>query len=228
LIPGPAPTLQPIARTFIKNGDRSKPLVALTFDMCQKPELPSWFDQGIYDALTQAQAPATFFMGGDWMRTHVAETRLLAGNPLFELGNHSWSHPDMSQLATEAEMSAEVIKTQDMMYQITGRQPRLFRLPSGLYTNIVLDVIAKHGLTTIQWDADTADPVPSNDAQNIVKLVKERTQNGSIILMHANGRGWHTAEALPGMIRYLRGAGYCLVTVPQLIGMDPAPETCGG
>jgi peptidoglycan/xylan/chitin deacetylase (PgdA/CDA1 family) len=147
---------------------------------------------------------------------------------LFELGNHSWSHPDMPALATEAEMSAEILKTQDMMYQLTGRQPRLFRLPAGLYNNIVLDVVAEHGLTTIQWDADTADPVGDNDAQNIVKLVKERTQNGSIILMHANGRGWHTAEALPEMIRYLRGAGYCLVTVGQMIGMDAVPETCGG
>jgi peptidoglycan-N-acetylglucosamine deacetylase len=227
LVAGPAPTLVPIAMTFIRNGDRTKPLVALTFDLCQKPELPSWFDQGIYDALTDAQVPATFFLGGDWMRTHVAQTRLLAGNPLFELGNHSWSHPDMPDLATEDEMSAEILKTQDIMYQLTGRQPRLFRPPSGKYNDIVLDVVARHGLMTIQWDADTADPVPDNDAQNIVKLVRERTQNGSIILMHANGRGWHTAEALPVMIKYLRGAGYCLVTVPQLIGLDPTPAACG-
>jgi peptidoglycan/xylan/chitin deacetylase (PgdA/CDA1 family) len=33
--------------------------------------------------------------------------------------------------------------------------------------------------------------------------------------MHANGRGWHTGEALPEIIKYLRGQGYCLVTVPH-------------
>jgi peptidoglycan/xylan/chitin deacetylase (PgdA/CDA1 family) len=81
---------------------------------------------------------------------------------------------------------------------------------------------------TIQWDADTADPVPDNSADNILKLVTERVQNGSIVLMHANGHGWHTAEALPAIIEYLRGQGYCLVTVSQLIGLKPIPEDCKG
>jgi peptidoglycan/xylan/chitin deacetylase (PgdA/CDA1 family) len=57
-------------------------------------------------------------------------------------------------------------------------------------------------------------------------LVKDRVQNGSIILMHANGRGWHTAEALPDIIEYLRGEGYCLVTVSQLLELEPPPEEC--
>src|SRR5688572_31206590 len=54
---------------------------ALTFDLCQKPELPSWFDQGIVNVLTEYDVPATFFMGGDWMRTRVEETLMLASNP---------------------------------------------------------------------------------------------------------------------------------------------------
>jgi peptidoglycan/xylan/chitin deacetylase (PgdA/CDA1 family) len=42
--------------------------------------------------------------------------------------------------------------------------------------------------------------------------------------MHANGRGWHTAEALPQMIEYLQGQGYILVTVSQLLGLEPIPD----
>ena len=111
-----------------------------------------------------------------------------------------------------------------MLYQLTGQQPRLFRLPAGLYNNLVLTVIASHGLHTIQWDVVTADPVPDNEADNINRIVRENVQNGSIIIMHANGRGWHTAEALPEMIAYLREQGYSLVTVSQLIGLAPLPE----
>jgi peptidoglycan/xylan/chitin deacetylase (PgdA/CDA1 family) len=81
-------------------------------------------------------------------------------------------------------------------------------------------------LYTIQWDVVTADPVPDNTAENILKLVQERVQFGSIIVMHANGRGWHTGEALPSIIGYLRGEGYCLVTVSQMIGLEPIPSTC--
>jgi peptidoglycan/xylan/chitin deacetylase (PgdA/CDA1 family) len=221
--PAVAPTLPRTDVHLIFHGDRDKPYVALTFDMCQKPKLPAWFDADIVDALLEADAPATFFLGGDWMRTHPEETKLLAQYPQFELGNHSWSHPDMIDLE-EIDMHREIVKTQNILYSLTGRQSRLFRPPAGLYNTMLLSVSAYHGLYTIQWDADTADPVPDNDAENINRLVRERVQNGSIILMHGNGRGWHTAEALPEMIRYLRDSGYILVTVPQMIGLDPLPE----
>ena len=207
---------------FIYHGDRSKPYVALTFDVCQKPEYPAWFDQGIVDVLLKYKVPATFFMGGDWMRTHPEETLLLAENPEFEMGNHSWDHPDLPDLS-EAQISQEIIKTQDMLYKLTGRQARLFRLPSGLYNDLTLSVLAWNGLYTIQWDVETGDPDPNIDAARMNRAVRERVQNGSIIIMHANGRGWHTAEALPEMIEYLQNQGYTLVTVSQLIGLEPLP-----
>jgi peptidoglycan/xylan/chitin deacetylase (PgdA/CDA1 family) len=218
--PDVAPTLPHTDVHFIYHGDREKPYVALTFDLCQKPELPAWFDQGIYDVLTRYDAPATFFMGGDWMRTHVNETLLLAANPKFELGDHSWSHPDLPGLSEEI-ISKEIVKTQDLLYQLTGRQAKLFRLPAGLYDDLTLSVIAWNGLYTIQWDVETGDPDPTIDAARMNWAIRERVQNGSIIIMHANGRGWHTAEALPEMIEYLRSQGYTLVTVSQLLGLEP-------
>ncbi len=221
--PDVAPTFPHTDVHLIFHGDREKPYIALTFDMCQKPKLPAWFDADIVEALLDADAPATFFLGGDWMRTHPEETKLLAQYPQFELGNHSWSHPDMIDLE-EIDMHREIVKTQNILYSLTGRQSRLFRPPAGLYNTMLLSVVAYHGLYTIQWDADTADPVPDNDAENINRLVRERVQNGSIILMHGNGRGWHTAEALPEMIRYLRDSGYTLVTVSQMIGLEPMPD----
>jgi len=218
--PNVVPTLPHTDVHFVYHGDRQKPYVALTFDLCQKPDLPSWFDQGIYDVLVRYDMPATFFMGGDWMRTHTEETILLASNPKFELGNHSWSHPDLPGLSEEV-ISKEILKTQDMLYQLTGRQSRLFRLPAGLYDDLTLSVIAWHGLYTIQWDVETGDPDPTIDAERMNWAVQNRVQNGSIIIMHANGRGWHTAEALPAMIEFLQGQGYTLVTVSQLLGLEP-------
>lgn len=217
--PDIAPTLPHAEVHFVYHGDREKPYVALTFDLCQKPDLPSWFDQGIVEVLTRYDVPATFFMGGDWMRTHVDETLLLASNPKFELGNHSWSHPDLPGLSEET-ISNEIIKTQDLLYSLTGRQSKLFRLPAGLYDELTLSVIAWHGLYTIQWDVETGDPDPTIDAERMNWAVQNRVQNGSIIIMHANGRGWHTAEALPEMIEFLQAQEYTLVTVSQLLGLE--------
>jgi peptidoglycan-N-acetylglucosamine deacetylase len=219
----PIVTPRPVRAELITHGSRELPYVALTFDLCQKPEYPAGFDQGIVEALLAADAPATFFMGGDWARTHPAEARQLATYVQFEIGNHSWTHPDLIDLKTAAEISEQVTWAQTLIHSFTGRTPRLFRLPAGLYNDGVLRVIAQAGLYTIQWDVVTADPVPDNQADNINRIVREQVQNGSIIIMHANGRGWHTAEALPEMIRYLREQGYTLVTVSQLLGLEPLP-----
>ncbi len=224
-VPGPAPTLPPIDVQFIEHGDRQGPLVALTFDLCQTPSNPSGFDEGIVNELIRSHTPATFFLGGDWMRTHVEETRLLASVHNFELGNHSWSHPDFRELE-EIEMSREILRTQSLFYQLTGEQMALFRFPAGTYNALAQSVAAWHGLRMIQWDVVTADPVPDNNADMINQRVREQVRNGSIIIMHANSRGWHTSEALPEMIDFLREEGYCLVTISQLLGLEPLPDFC--
>ena len=156
------------------------------------------------------------------MRTHPNETTLLAANPNFELGNHSWSHVDFTQLNGE-EIGQEIESTEDMLFQLTGRRSRLFRHPSGLYNEFTLQTIAQHGLYTIQWDSVTGDPDPDFDAATILAEVQRTVRDGSIIIMHGNGRGWHTAAALPLIIDYLHSKGYTLVTVSQLIGLDPLP-----
>src|SRR5689334_21163895 len=47
--PDVAQTLPHTDLYLMYHGDRTKRYVALNFDLCQKPELPAWFDQGIYD-----------------------------------------------------------------------------------------------------------------------------------------------------------------------------------
>lgn len=216
-LPPPTPTLPAV---LITSGDWVRPYVALTFDVCQDPAYPADYDTGIVDVLQRYNAPATFFLGGDWMRTHPNETKQLASNPNFELGNHSWSHPDLTKLS-EQEVSQEIEKTEDILFELTGRHSHLFRPPFGYYSDLVLQVIAQHGMYTIEWDSVTGDPDPNFDAETILSEVKRTVRNGSIIIMHANGRGWHTAEALSSIIEYLQNNGYRLVMISQLIGLEP-------
>jgi peptidoglycan/xylan/chitin deacetylase (PgdA/CDA1 family) len=49
-------------------------------------------------------------------------------------------------------------------------------------------------------------------------------RSGSVIVMHINGRGWHTAETLPEIIARLRSRGFTFVTVSQLISAADTPE----
>lgn len=212
----PSPT--PIPAVLITNGNRSNAFVALTFDVCQDPAYPAGYDALLVSVLERYNVHATFFMGGDWMRTHPGETKKLAAHPLFELGNHSWDHADFTTLNAD-QIRAEIVQTDDLLFQMTGRRSRLFRLPFGTYTDETLQTISALGFYTIQWDSTTGDPDPSFDAATILGEVKRTAQNGSIIIMHANGRGWHTAEALPAIIDYLLARGFQLVTVSQLLGL---------
>lgn len=216
----PLPPLSAENRGLIFNGDRSQRVVALTFDVGETAENPAGFDWGIINVLNDTETPATFFLGGLWMVHNEAETRALAENPLFELGNHAWSHLDFAQV-TPDQMSTEIVWTQEKMWDLFGWQTTLFRLPYGTYTEQSLDVIANHGLLTIQWDVVSGDPDPNVLAGPMTDWVLQQVQPGSIIIMHANGRGWHTAEALPEIITTLRADGYTFVTISQLLGLEP-------
>lgn len=213
--------LQPLPLSqcgLIYHGNRSENKVALTFDLCQSRGSPSGFDSKVADVLSRTKTPATFFLGGLWMRDHRAETHVLAGNPLFELGNHSWSHPDFSRM-TPGKISEEIQKTQRMMWEILGYQTKLFRFPYGTYTEDALRVIGQNGLHAIQWDVVSGDPDPGITADRMAQWVLAQVKPGSIVIMHANGRGRHTAGALPAIIHSLQGKGYTFVTISDLLGL---------
>src|SRR5262249_23093349 len=58
--------------------------------------------------------------------------------------------------------------------------------------------------------------------------VLANVQPGSIVLFHANGRGWHTDGALPGIIAALKARGYEFATVSELLaaGEPVVSATC--
>jgi peptidoglycan/xylan/chitin deacetylase (PgdA/CDA1 family) len=214
--PSPSPTRPPELPPLITHGDRSRPYITLTFDACQTADRPAGYDETIINILTETNTPATLFLSGLWIRRHPNQTQALAMNPLFELGNHAWSHSNFTQLTPE-EMSAEIQRTQQIMQSFTGRQPTLFRFPFDVYTAEAVEVAGQHGLRVISGDVVSGDPDPNITTQAIVDQVTSQAKNGSIIIMHMNTRGWRTAEALPVIIEQLREEGYTFVTVSQLL-----------
>jgi peptidoglycan-N-acetylglucosamine deacetylase len=84
------------------------------------------------------------------------------------------------------------------------------------------------GWRPIQWDVSTGDPSPTTSAREIAATMINRTRPGSIIIAHANGRGHHTADALPAAIAGLRAKGFEFVTVGELLaaGRPVVVPTC--
>lgn len=199
----------------ITNGSRQEKKIALTFDAC--PAHDAVVDWKVIQTLVQSKTPATLFLSGKWMSQYPDATLYLATLPQFELANHSYSHPHMTKLSN-ASLKTEFEKTQEILKGLTGTVATHFRPPYGEYDTHIVQVAQSLGLETVEYDLPSGDPDPTFTKDKLIHAVTSQTQNGSIIVMHMNGRGWHTAEALPEIIRRLAEKGFQFVTVSKLVG----------
>ena len=212
---GAPPVLSRVDPIVIEHGPRDERVVALTFDACSTRE-PSKYDERITEVLIQTQTPATLFLGGKWMAEEAEQTKRLAANPLFELGNHTYLHPHMREVSDE-RIREELQSTQNIMDSLTGKSATLFRPPYGEYDDRVVRIAASLGLKTVQFDLASGDPDPAIGKEKLISYVSSMVRNGSIVVLHINQRGWHTAEALPGIISRLRQRGFVFKTVSKMI-----------
>jgi peptidoglycan/xylan/chitin deacetylase (PgdA/CDA1 family) len=215
-------------------GDRSKKLVALTFDADMTPGMKrelnsghvhSYFDPRVVQILRKNQAKATFFVTGMFAETYPDAIREIARSPLFELGNHSYSHPSFHGwcygLPQVTDKESEIERTQDILERVTGKTSSLFRFPGGCYSQDDITLVTQLGLIVVDWDVVSGDAFNDN-ASSIESSVLHQVQNGSIVVMHVNGSPTapKTSEALPTIIATLRKEGYEFVTVSELLGED--------
>ncbi len=232
-----------IRRVDLPKGEK---LVALTFDLCEQWSEIAGYDGAIVDYLRANKIKATFFAGGKWMATHGERTQQLMSDDLFEIGTHGWAHRNVRGL-TGAELTRELMTPsaayaaqrsalaanqcaagqQDAMRSIAS-QPGLYRFPFGACNAGALDTLATNGMLAIQWDVSTGDPAPNQSARAIADEMIRHVKPGSIVLSHANGRGFHTADALPLAIPALKAKGFKFVTVSELLaaGRPVVTETC--
>ncbi|MCX5511983.1 polysaccharide deacetylase family protein [Kaistia algarum] len=202
-------------------------LVALTFDLCEAGREVAGYDAAVVDALRAQKAPATFFMGGRWAQSHEARAMQLLADPLFEIGNHTYDHANLDH-ADAAKVAEEIGRTETVLQGLreriaavcpaVGALPAsgVFRFPYGSCSPESLAAVSAMGETAIQWDVVSGDP-SGIGAAPMAKAVLAEVKPGSIIVMHANGRGKHTGAALKTIIPKLRAAGYRFVTVSELL-----------
>ncbi len=239
-----------IRRVKLADGRR---LIALTFDLCEQQGEIAGYDGDIFDYLRQQNVAATLFVGGKWMRSHTTRAAQLASDPLFEIASHSDTHRNLRVLDA-ANINREIMGPQHTYEKLRAQLPRtqcvtpmtsapsdqsqqpkslpgrisLFRFPFGACNATALNAVNDAGLLAIQWDVSTGDPAKGQTAEAIAKAMVDGAKPGSIIIAHANGRGWNTAEALPLAIPKLKALGFEFVTVSTLLaaGKPVVVDSC--
>ncbi len=191
------------------------PVVALTFDVCPRHAGPG-IDTAIVRILRDSLVPATFFVSGDWLLKHAAAFPLLSSLPGSEIANHTMTHPHLPLLSPDS-IRWELAETQRLLSQHVPHPAPYFRPPFGETDPMVDSVAASLGIRMIMFDIASGDPDPTFDAARLHRSVVPRVRPGSIVVMHINGGGRHTAEALPSIIRDIRRRGFILGTVSDVL-----------
>jgi peptidoglycan/xylan/chitin deacetylase (PgdA/CDA1 family) len=172
--------------------------VALTFDDGPHPAttIP------LLEALYAGGALATFFIWGEHAVRHPDLLRTVRSTGMW-IGNHTYTHPYLTRLR-ESAVLREIGQTQQIIRQITGLRPTLFRPPFG-DTNAKVRWVAAHvGLAEVLWTVDTRDWAGAS-TRHIVRAAAA-VQPGGIILMHDNG--FHTTvRAVPEILSVLADRG---------------------
>lgn len=209
--PTPTPTPPPPLVYLMAHGNPKLHEIALTFDDGPAPT----YTNAVLGVLQRFHIQATFFMLGIWVQRYpdLARAVVAAGNAV---GDHSWNHPDLDTMSA-SQIVRQIRNTRDIIQQVTGVTPYIFRPPYGDYDLQVLNTAHQLNLSPILWNVDPRDwarPGVSAITNNILTF----TQNGSIILMHdGGGDRSQTVAALPIIIEHLLARGFTFVTIPQML-----------
>lgn len=216
-----------------------KRVVALTFDLCELATSSSGFNKKLIDFLKKEEIAATLFMGGKWMSTHKAQSIDLVREPLFDLGNHAWSHGNFGIMsesamveqinATQAQFQKIFSETERMYGPLPHRAtlPALFRFPYGRSSEKALRLLHSYGLRNIQWDV-LGEPVADNTPYHVAQGVAGQVKNGSILLFHANNTPKGSYEAVTNLVKILREQGFTFVTVSALLELGTPQRVFDG
>jgi peptidoglycan/xylan/chitin deacetylase (PgdA/CDA1 family) len=205
----------------IKSGPPSCPGVALTFDLCPVRQ-GAGYDQALIDYLIEQKIPATFFMSGKWITKHDRQVKALLKIPFFEVGTHGEVHAHMP-LHSAAEQEQEILGPVRLLKTKYGHDATLFRPPYGEFNDETVDVVRALGLQFILWNVVSGDPDPTLTAIQIEGRLKRFVRKGSVIVMHANGKGQHTHEVVRDLHQHLLPERHLTpMTVSDLLLCDQA------
>ena len=187
------------------------PYIALTFDDGPAAKLTP----RLLDLLAAHHIKATFFVIGVNVAEHP-EIVARAAREGHEIGNHSWSHPNLAKMSDDA-VRRQLRQTDDAIRTATGTRPTLLRPPYGsISTRQKRWIHAEFGYRIILWDVDPLDWKRPGSVVVRSRIVNQ-TRAGSIVLSHDIHPG--TIEAMPTTLDELEAKGFKFVTVSELIQM---------
>ncbi|WP_238651454.1 polysaccharide deacetylase family protein [Paenibacillus piscarius] len=198
--------------------DCSNGYVALTYDDGPNASTTT----NLLNALQQNGLRATFFNVGQKAQSNPSLV-LAQKNAGMWIGNHSWSHANLTQVGT-SQATSEITQTQQTLQSITGTAPKLFRPPYGATNAALKSIQAQNGLTEVLWNVDSQDWNGAGTSQIVAAV--GTMKNGDVILMHDQYQT--TLQAVPQIAQNLKNRGLCSGMISPSTGRAVAPDGGNG
>lgn len=192
------------------NTEDDKKVALLTID-----DAPEKYAVEIAEKLKSINAPAVFFVNGMFLESDEGKQMLKEiYNMGFEIGNHSQTHANLSEISPE-EQREEIVKTNELVHEIIGVKPRFFRAPFGVNTDTSAKIIEEEDMVFMNWTYgyDWEAEYQNAEALTTIMLNTEYLNDGANLLMH--DRSW-TNEAVIDIAEGLKEKGYTLVDPAEI------------
>ncbi len=194
----------------VVRGDPGQRRIALTFDLGGARGTTS----ELLVLLQRLGIKATFFVIGQWAEQNpdLLQQMVAQGH---ELGNHSYSHPDLTTISL-AQAESQLTRTEEIVTRLSGASTKpFFRPPFGAYNAAVVDLAKRLGYQTIYWTLDSTDWRPESTVDSITQRVVSQAGNGYIIVFHAAVD--KTLAAMPAIVEQLRGKGFSFGSLSSVL-----------
>lgn len=185
-----------------KNRASKENTLYLTFDDGPHPEVTPW----VLDELKRFNAKATFFCVGDNVRKfpEVYQRILDEGH---KTGNHTFNHLNGWKVSRQ-----HYLDNVDACRELVDSS--LFRPPYGKISVPEALALKRKNYRIVMWSLLSRDFEPGLDIASSLRVLKEQSGNGSIVLFHDSEKAEHNLRnILPGYLAHFSSLGYQFATL---------------
>ena len=195
--------------------DTDQKIIYLTFDAgYENGNTPA-----ILDALKKHQAPAVFFVVGNFIKDNPdLIRRILAEGHI--IGNHTMTHPDLPQIFSMDAFQKELQDVEELYTSLTGEaMTKFYRPPRGIYSTENLSMAKELGYSTFFWSLAYVDWIQDQQPsrEEAFQKLLTRIHPGAIVLLHNTSST--NAEILDELLTKWEEMGYEFHSLKELTGV---------
>ncbi len=180
------------------------PRIALTFD-----DGPGPYTERLLDGLKERGVKASFFLIGRSVKEYPEAVKRMEEEGHL-IGNHTYSHVKLKGLSPE-ETRREIQKTDEAVYEITGKHVAYLRPPFGEWEE---DLELTYPVLPVMWTVDPLDWTTENVEEIVDRVVTQAGENDMILLHDCYDS---SVEAALQIVDRLLAEGFDFVRVDELL-----------